>query len=121
MEAKTSPVFREKMVAARSRDTIRSGRRTGKPGRQVVDRRVGRPDSRRAAYAAATADQRAGDGQGQPRCRGRQAQARELVSTFVGQGVGLVDDIPSCRQVVAGFMTEFARALDDMGLLEAGD
>jgi hypothetical protein len=47
--------------------------------------------------------------------------ARELVSYFVGQGVGLVDDIPSCRQVVAGFMTEFAEALEEMQRLsEAG-
>ncbi|MEA2772102.1 MAG: hypothetical protein QOD93_5064, partial [Acetobacteraceae bacterium] len=45
----------------------------------------------------------------------------ELVSYFVGQGVGLVDDIPSCRQVVAGFMTEFAEALEEMQRLsEAG-
>jgi hypothetical protein len=40
--------------------------------------------------------------------------ARELVSYFVGQGVGLVDDIPTCRQVVAAFMTEFAEALEAM-------
>ncbi len=34
-EAETSPVFREKMLAARSRDTIRSRGRTGKPARQL--------------------------------------------------------------------------------------
>ena len=34
-EAETSPVFRDKMVAARSRDTVRSRGRTGKPARQL--------------------------------------------------------------------------------------
>jgi hypothetical protein len=49
------------------------------------------------------------------------ANARQLVSYFVGQGVGLVDTIPTCRQVVAAFMTEFAEALEDMQRLsEAG-
>ena len=48
-------------------------------------------------------------------------QARELVTYFVGQGVGLVEDIPSCRQVVTAFMSEFAEALEDMQrLAEAG-
>ncbi|MGD0104798.1 MAG: hypothetical protein ABSC06_12255 [Rhodopila sp.] len=42
------------------------------------------------------------------------AHARELVTYFVGQGVGLIDDIPTCRQVVAAFMAEFADALEDM-------
>jgi NAD(P)H-dependent flavin oxidoreductase YrpB (nitropropane dioxygenase family) len=34
-DAETSDVIREKMVAARSRDTIRSTARTGKPSRQL--------------------------------------------------------------------------------------
>src|SRR6185312_415177 len=34
-ESETSAVFREKMVAAKSRDTIRSKARTGKPSRQL--------------------------------------------------------------------------------------
>jgi len=32
-----------------------------------------------------------------------------------------VDSVPSCRQVVAGFMTEFAEALEDMQRLVKGD
>ena len=47
------------------------------------------------------------------------AEARALVSYFVGQGVGLVDSVQSCRAVVEAFMTEFAEALDDMaGLMD---
>jgi len=47
------------------------------------------------------------------------SKARELVTYFVGQGVGLVDNIKSSRAVVQEFMQEFAEALDDMqGLME---
>jgi hypothetical protein len=41
-------------------------------------------------------------------------KARELVTYFVGQGVGLVDSIKSSRVVVQEFMQEFAEALDEM-------
>ena len=41
-------------------------------------------------------------------------QARDLVSYFVGQGVGLVEAERSCRQVVQDFREEFAEAV--MGL-----
>ncbi|HEY0185442.1 MAG TPA: nitronate monooxygenase [Rhodopila sp.] len=125
-EAETSPIFREKMVAARSRDTVRSRGRTGKPARQLrsawTDAWEG-PDSpgplpmplqgliSEPAMARVNRSAEAGN----PR-------ARELVSYFVGQGVGLVEDVPSCRQVVAAFMTEFAEALEDMQrLTEAGE
>jgi NAD(P)H-dependent flavin oxidoreductase YrpB (nitropropane dioxygenase family) len=117
-EAETSPVFREKMVAARSRDTVRSRGRTGKPARQLrsawTDAWEG-PDSPgplpmplqgMLSEPAMARVNRAAEAGSDP--------ARALVSYFVGQGVGLVDGIPSCRQVVAAFMTEFAEALDDM-------
>ncbi len=124
-EAETSPVFREKMVAARSRDTVRSRGRTGKPARQLrsawTDAWEG-PDSPGtlpmplqgliSEPAMARVNKAA---------EGGNAKARELVSYFVGQGVGLVEDIPNCRQVVAGFMTEFAEALDDMARLAEGN
>jgi NAD(P)H-dependent flavin oxidoreductase YrpB (nitropropane dioxygenase family) len=124
-EAETSPVFREKMVAARSRDTIRSRGRTGKPARQLrsawTDAWEG-PESPGAlpmplqglisepAMARVNRSAEAGN----PR-------ARELVSYFVGQGVGLVESEISCRQVVTDFMTEFAEAMDDMRALSDGE
>jgi NAD(P)H-dependent flavin oxidoreductase YrpB (nitropropane dioxygenase family) len=117
-EAETSPVFREKMVAARSRDTVRSRGRTGKPARQLrsawTEAWEG-PDSPGTlpmplqgilSEPAMARVNRAAEAGSEP--------ARALVSYFVGQGVGLVDEIPSCRQVVAAFMTEFAEALEDM-------
>jgi NAD(P)H-dependent flavin oxidoreductase YrpB (nitropropane dioxygenase family) len=123
-EAETSLVFREKMVAARSRDTVRCRGRTGKPARQLrsawTDAWEG-PDSPGAlpmplqgliSEPAMARVNRAAEG--------GNAKARELVSYFVGQGVGLVDSVPNCRQVVAGFMTEFAEALEDMARLNEG-
>ena len=41
-------------------------------------------------------------------------KARELVTYFVGQGVGLVDSVKSCRTVVQEFMEEFAEAVADL-------
>jgi NAD(P)H-dependent flavin oxidoreductase YrpB (nitropropane dioxygenase family) len=123
-EAETSLVFREKMVAARSRDTVRSRGRTGKPARQLrsawTDAWEG-PDSPGPlpmplqgliSEPAMARVNRAAEG--------GNAKARELVSYFVGQGVGLVDSVPNCRQVVAGFMTEFGEALEDMARLTEG-
>lgn len=124
LEAETSPVFREKMVAARSRDTVRSRGRTGKPARQLRSAWTDAwdaPDSPQAlpmplqgiisepAMARVNKAAEAGN-----------PKARALVSYFVGQGVGLAESIPSCRQVVAAFMTEFAEALDDMARLTEG-
>ncbi|HXT80601.1 MAG TPA: nitronate monooxygenase, partial [Acetobacteraceae bacterium] len=124
VEAETSPVFRERMVAARSRDTTRSRGRTGKPARQLrsawTDGWDG-PDSPGAlpmplqgllsepAMARVNRSAEAGND-----------QARELVSYFVGQGVGLVESVTSCRTVVEMFMTEFAEALEDMQRFAAG-
>ena len=44
-------------------------------------------------------------------------KARALVNYYVGQGVGLVEDVRSCRAVVQDFITEFAAALEDLQAL----
>ncbi len=38
-------------------------------------------------------------------------QARDLVSYFVGQGVGLIDQVRSAKGVVQDFREEFAEAV----------
>jgi NAD(P)H-dependent flavin oxidoreductase YrpB (nitropropane dioxygenase family) len=43
---------------------------------------------------------------------GGNASARELVTYFVGQGVGLVEGVTSARSVVQGFMEEYADAVE---------
>ena len=124
-ESETSPVFREKMVTARSRDTVRSRGRTGKPARQL---RSAWTDAWEGADSPGTLPMPLQGLISEPAmarinraAEAGNAKARELVTYFVGQGVGLVDGIPSCRQVVADFMNEFAEALDDMRRLSEGD
>lgn len=114
-EAETSPIFREAMIAARSRDTVRSRSRTGKPARQLRSAWHAAwdgPDSPGAlpmplmgmvsepAFARIERAAAAGN-----------AEARGLVSYFVGQGVGLVEQERSARAVVQDFREEFAAAI----------
>jgi hypothetical protein len=42
------------------------------------------------------------------------AKAREMVTYFVGLGVGLVDSVKSTRAVVKEFMEEFIEAISDL-------
>jgi NAD(P)H-dependent flavin oxidoreductase YrpB (nitropropane dioxygenase family) len=120
-ESETSEIFREKMIEARSRDTVRSKGRTGKPARQLksawTDAWEGSgtpgalpmPLQSLISEPALEVAQRAA-AKGNPK-------ARELVTYFVGQGVGLVDSVKTCRSVVNEFMQDFAEALSDMQAL----
>jgi NAD(P)H-dependent flavin oxidoreductase YrpB (nitropropane dioxygenase family) len=120
-ESEVTDIFREKMIAARSRDTVRSKCRTGKYSRQL-----------RSAWTDAWESPASLDPLPMPlqsiisepalRAAQRAAQsgnreARDLVTYFVGQGVGLVDSVKSSRTVVQEFMQEFAQALDEMQAL----
>ncbi len=118
LESETSQIFREKMVDARSRDTVRSKGRTGKYSRQLksawtdawegpespgalpmpMQSMIAEPAIHRATKAA----------------EGGNAKARELVTYFVGQGVGLVDNITSARSVVQDFMQDYAAAVETL-------
>ncbi len=118
-EAETSEAFRDKMIAARSRDTVRSRSRTGKPARQLKT-------AWHEAWDSA-------DGPGalpmplmgmvsepsfqkiEKAVLGGNQAAFELVSYFVGQGVGLIDQVRSARGVVQEFREEFAAAV--LGLI----
>ncbi len=123
-ESETTEIFREKMIAARSRDTVRSKCRTGKYSRQLRSawtdawEAAGNPGPLPMPFQtlisepALAAAQRAAE-RGNPK-------ARELVTYFVGQGVGLVDSVKSSRVVVSEFMEEFAEALAEMASLMEG-
>lgn len=117
-EAETSEAFRTRMVAARSRDTVRSRSRTGKPARQLRSAwheawdgpqspgslpmplmgMVSEPAFRRVEQAAAAGNE----------------PARDLVSYFVGQGVGLVEQVRPARAVVQEFREEFLEAVGSL-------
>src|SRR3954449_4004952 len=124
VESETSEIFREKMIAASSRDTTRSRGRTGKPARQLRsvwtdawDRAPESPgalpmplQSMISRDAFISIDRAAAAGN---------AQARDLVSYFVGQGVGLVDSVKSAGAVVQEFKEEFIEAVEHMNALVA--
>ena len=120
-ESEVSETFRQKLVAASSRDTIRSRARTGKPSRQLRSawhEAWEGPDSPGSlplplmsilSTPAFSSIDRAADA-GNPK-------ARELVSYWVGQGVGLVDSVKTCAQVVQDFMEDYAEAVERLPTL----
>jgi NAD(P)H-dependent flavin oxidoreductase YrpB (nitropropane dioxygenase family) len=117
-EAETSEAFREKMIAARSRDTVRSRSRTGKPARQLKTAWHEAWDSAQGpgplpmplmGMVSEPAFQRIEKSV----VNGNEA-ARDLVSYFVGQGVGLVDQVRSAKGVVQDFREEFVEAVGEL-------
>jgi NAD(P)H-dependent flavin oxidoreductase YrpB (nitropropane dioxygenase family) len=122
VESETSEIFREKMIAASSRDAVRSRGHTGKPARQLRsvwtdawDRDAACPGAlpmplqsiiSRDAFQAIDRAAAAGN-----------AKARDLVSYFVGQGVGLIDSVKSATTVVQEFKEDFVEAVEHMNAL----
>ncbi|HEY6575224.1 MAG TPA: nitronate monooxygenase [Mycobacterium sp.] len=116
-EAETAPHTVQKMLAATSRDTVRSAGRTGKPSRQLVsdwtDAWLPHSDGRqplplplqsmlcepvlRRVDALAT--------QGHP-------GAQALATYFVGQGVGLMNKVKPARGVVLEFIEDYLAAAE---------
>ena len=116
-EAETAPHTVRKLLAATSRDTVRSAGRTGKPSRQLVSEWTdawlpndhGRaplplplqsmlcePVLRRIDVLAA---------QGHP-------GAQALATYFVGQGVGLMNQVKPARDVVREFIEDYLAAAE---------
>jgi NAD(P)H-dependent flavin oxidoreductase YrpB (nitropropane dioxygenase family) len=119
-EAETAPHTKQKMLAATSRDTIRSTGRTGKPARQLVSEwtdawrpnetghptlplplqsMLSEPTLRRIDALAAT---------GHP-------GAQALSTYFVGQGVGLMNKVKPARDVVFEFAQDYLAAAERLG------
>ena len=110
-EAETSEVIKEKLLAATSSQTVRSKSRTGKYSRQI-----------RSPWTDAWEDADAPDPLPMPlqslvsepplREVSRLAEtghegARQLATYWVGQGVGLMNQSLSAKQVVYDFMEDF--------------
>jgi NAD(P)H-dependent flavin oxidoreductase YrpB (nitropropane dioxygenase family) len=115
-EAETAPYTKQRMLAATSRDTIRSKCRTGKPTRQLksdwteawesglgpdplpmpLQSIISEPALRRIDTLAAKGD----DG------------ARALATYWVGQGVGLMNTVKPARQVVYEFAQDYLAAAE---------
>jgi NAD(P)H-dependent flavin oxidoreductase YrpB (nitropropane dioxygenase family) len=113
-EAETTEAFREKMVQARSRDTVRSRSRTGKPARQLRSAWHDAWDSDASPGALPMPlmgmVSQAAFRKINKSVEGGNPQALPLVSYFVGQGVGLIEQVRSATQVVQAFKEEFAES-----------
>ncbi len=113
-EAETAPVIKEKLLAAGSSQTIRSKSRTGKYSRQL-----------RSSWTDAWEDEDAPEPLPMPlqslvsepalRHVSKLAEtghpgAKQLATYWVGQGVGMMNQTLTTRQVVYDFMADFLAA-----------
>jgi NAD(P)H-dependent flavin oxidoreductase YrpB (nitropropane dioxygenase family) len=122
-EAETPPHVKAKMLAATSRDTIRSRSRTGKPARQLRSawtREWEGPDSPGALGMPLQMIV----AEGAMRQINKVAEsgnegARELANYFVGQCVGLMNTVKPARQVVYDMIEEFADAIERLNAITA--
>jgi NAD(P)H-dependent flavin oxidoreductase YrpB (nitropropane dioxygenase family) len=117
-EAETAPYTKQKMLAATSRDTVRSRSRTGKPSRQLksdwttawdgaksplplpmpLQSLLSEPVMRRIDTLAE---------QGNP-------GAQQLATYWVGQGVGLMNKPTTVRDVIYEMARDFAAAAEHL-------
>ena len=115
-EAETPMHIKEKYVEATSRETVRSKARTGKFSRQL-----------RSPWTDAWESEQAPDSLPMPLqsrvsepplakvaklAEGGHEGARQLATYFVGQGVGLMDNIQSTRDVMREFMEDYLEAAE---------
>lgn len=115
-EAETTPTVKEKMLAAHSRNTVRSRSRTGKPTRQL-----------QSAWTDAWSAPGAPDPLPMPLqmvlskpamvkidklAEGGHDGAKALATYYVGQAVGLMNTEQSARSVVYDFMQDYADAVE---------
>lgn len=115
-EAETAPYTVTKMLAASSRDTVRSNGRTGKPSRQLKSawtdawEAAGNPgalpmplQSFLSESSLRRVDQLAEKGD---------PGAQDLATYWVGQGVGLMSKVRSSRDVVFDFAEDYVDACE---------
>ena len=115
-EAETNPVVKEKMLAASSRDTVRSKSRTGKPSRQL---RSPWTDAWEAEGAPKPLPMPLQSLVSEPALRkvdklseGGHEGAKMLATYWVGQGVGLMNEAMGAGQVVQEFKEDWIAACE---------
>lgn len=115
-EAFTSQIIKEKFVAANSRQTVRSRSRTGKFSRQLRSPWTDAWESEEAPDALPMPLQglvaEPALGKINKLAEGGHEGAKQLATYWVGQGVGLMNEIQTTRQVVYDFMEDFLDATD---------
>ena len=111
-EAETSPVVKQKMVEASSRQTVRSRSRTGKYSRQLRSawtdawEAPGSPDPLPMPLQSLVSEPALAQ-IGKLAESGHEGAGR-LATYWVGQGVGLMNEVRSVRNVVYDFKKDFA-------------
>ena len=121
-ESETSEIFREKMIEASSRDAVRVKSRTGKPARQLRSAWTEAWERSPNSPGALPMPLMSLVSEGALRSVNRAAEAgnpkaREMVTYFVGQGVGLIDSVRSATAVVQDFKQEFLEAIEHVNTL----
>ena len=118
VESNVSQAVRERLIAARSRDTIRSRAMTGKTARQLRSawneawEGTDSPGALPMPFQHLLSNR--AFQQIEKSVAGGNDKARVLVTEGVGQGVGLLDSSKSARSVVQEFREDFAIALERM-------
>jgi len=115
-EAETSPIVKQKMLAATASDTIRSKSRTGKYCRQLRSdwtdawEREGAPKPLPMPLQSVISD--TAMSKVLKLANGGHAGAQQLASYFVGQGVGMMNVAMSSRDTVAAFIEGYLEAVE---------
>ena len=115
-EAETSPVVKEKLLAATSAGTIRSRSRTGKFCRQLRSdwtdawEQEGAPRPLPMPLQSMVSD--TAMSKVLKLANGGHEGARQLASYFVGQGVSLMNTTQSTRSVMLDFMSDYLLAVE---------
>jgi NAD(P)H-dependent flavin oxidoreductase YrpB (nitropropane dioxygenase family) len=114
-EAETSPVIKEKYLQASSRQTVRSQARTGKYSRQLRSPWTDAWESEDAPQPLPMPLQslvsEAPLRKVTKLAEGGHQGAKQLATSFVGQGVGLMNSIQSTRSVVYEFKEDYLEAV----------
>jgi NAD(P)H-dependent flavin oxidoreductase YrpB (nitropropane dioxygenase family) len=120
-EAETSPIVKEKFLAATSADTRRSRSLTGKPARMLRTAWTDAWDAPDAPVPLGMPLQSmlVADAQRRIQRVAHKADsgARQLATYFVGQVVGQMNEPKATRRVVAEMIEEFVATLDRLGRL----
>jgi len=113
-EAETSPVIKEKYLQASSRQTVRSRSRTGKHSRQLRSPWTDAWESEDAPQPLPMPLQSLVSESPLAKitklAEGGHQGAKLLATSWVGQGVGLMNSIQSTRSVMYDFMADFIQA-----------
>lgn len=115
-EAETAPYTVEKMIAASSRDTVRSAGRTGKPCRQLksawTDAWVGEGSLKPLPMPLQISISQPSLARVDNLAEKGDKGAQDLATYFVGQGVGLMNKIKPTREVVLDFAEDYLDATE---------